>query len=750
MSSNPALAGDLWARYQFLRDNGHLDYVDKANKCEDFFAGLQWDKATKAVLQSQRRPAITINKIIATMSNVMGEQIFNRSEINFRPARKGATGEIADDLTRVYRHISEDNQLDWVRSDVFADGIITSRGFYDCRLDFSKDVGGEVRITALNPKNVLVDADADEYDPSEWGDVIVSKWMSTDQIAFLYNEDDAEALRGTQDGFWPYTYDSIDRDRDRFGHSRTSYFSQQEFSSQGLVRSCRVLDRQWKKLDQSMFFVNTQTGDLWEVPHEWDRDKISFELSQRPNMSFIKQLSPRIRWTVVADKFVLHDDWSPYKHFTVIPFFPHFRRGRTIGLVENLLGPQELLNKVRSQELHIVNTTANSGWLMRQNALKNMTPAELEEKGASTGLVLEVDEVDHITKIQPNQVPSGLDRISYKSEEDIKNISGVSDYQTGNPREDVSAKAVKYNQVAGSANLAKVLDNLRRSDFFLARAALTIVQSYYTEPRLMTITTDKVTGAGEQLAINQVSPEGEILNDLTLGEYGVVVTSEPQRDTLEDTQFEQAMMLKTEAGIQLPDSVFIKNSKLRDKAAIIQEIEAASNSPEAEEAREMQRRSAAADIMNKESEAQQKQADSKLKDAQALKALQEAGHEDVGVNAELQVEMAKIEKEHALKMQQMQMEFALKKEQADREFMLDQRKLQQELAIKQQMANTEMAARRAESAVQMRVANAQASVHTAKAAQMSDGGQEAMSAKPKRKLSLAKGDNGTLTISEMS
>ena len=58
---------------------------------------------------------------------------------------------------------------------------------------------GEVRIEQLNPKNVLIDADADEYDPDKWGDVIITKWMSPDQIEMLYSKADADLLRGRQE-----------------------------------------------------------------------------------------------------------------------------------------------------------------------------------------------------------------------------------------------------------------------------------------------------------------------------------------------------------------------------------------------------------------------------------------------------------------------------------------------------------------------------------------------------------------------
>ena len=70
--------------------------------------------------------------------------------------------------------------------------------------------------------------------------------------------------------------------------------------------------------------------------------------------------------TVTADDVVLDDDWSIYRSFTIVPFFPYFRRGNPFGPVDNLIDPQNLLNKTSSQELHIVNTTANSGWVIQK------------------------------------------------------------------------------------------------------------------------------------------------------------------------------------------------------------------------------------------------------------------------------------------------------------------------------------------------------------------------------------------------
>lgn len=695
MPVNNALANEVWNRYAWLRDNGHLGYVAKATKCEDFFTGLQWDPNDLALLKAYKRPALTINKIMSTIANVLGEQIYNRTDIAFKPRNEGATSEVADALTKVFMQIGDNNQLPWVRSDVFCDGIVGSRGFFDARLDFSDSLRGEVRIEQLNPKNVLIDADADEYDPDKWGDVIVTKWMSPDQIELLYSKADAALLRGRQDSYFPWGYDSIDRDRDRFGIPRGHYsYGSQPDITENNARNIRVIERQWRKLDKVQHFVDTQTGDMRIVPSDWDPARVQQHLAANPNLSLTKKLIQRIRWTVVADNVVLHDDWSPYKHFTVIPYFPYFRRGRTIGLVENLIGPQELLNKVSSQELHVVNTTANSGWKVKRNALQNMSTAELEQRGAQTGLVLELDEIDNAEKITPNATPTGLDRISYKAEEHIKSISGVSDYMQGFAREDVSAKSVNSNKQSGQANLAKVMDNLNRTDAILARNVLDMVQEYYTEQRLMFITADRLTHATEQLTVNQPTPEGEIVNNLSLGEYGVVVTNQPERDTFEETQFDQAMLL-IEKGIPIPPKFVIESSRLKNKAEIVKAMEGDAESPEAQRQAALKARAEEAEVQKMEAEAQQKGADSQLKTAKAQKELASIG-EDSGQNEmlmeqqkmemEMAMEREKMEAEHQLEREKMEMEFSLKKEMMTAEMQLKRESAQADVQIKAQAA----------------------------------------------------------------
>lgn len=678
MPVNDEIASQQWSRYQYLRDRGHLEFINKADKCDKFFVGEQWEVHDLNALQLQRRPALTINKIISTLSTLFGEQIFNRSETIFRPAA-GATPKTAETLTKVFKQISQNNQLQWVRSELFADGVIRSRGFVEMLLDFNDSMQGELRINNLNSKNVVIDSDADEYDPDMWNDVFITKWLTVSDVAIKYSEDDAELLRLKDGSTFMYGYDSIERVRDRFGGPlpTAGYYGTAE--PHGLRRNVRVLDRQYKKLDKQQHFVDIETGDMRPIPVTWDRNRIAMVLEKlKGKVGVTKKLVKRIRWTVTADNIVLHDDWSPYKHFTVVPYFPYFRYGRTVGLVENLLGPQELLNKTSSQELHVVNTVANSGWKVKKGSLVNMSIEELETNGAQTGLVLELNDIADAEKITPNNTPTGLDRLSYKAEEHIKTISNVSDSMQGFDREDVAAKAIQAKQARGSVNHTKVMDNLERTDFLIARNALDIIQEYYTEPRILHITHDDLLQEPEELQINTPDANGEIQNDLTIGEYGIIISSQPFRDSLEDSQFEQVIGMR-EQGIMIPDDIVIENSRLQRKAEIVKRLQDAESGPEAQQRAQLELRRAEAEVATLEAEAQQKQADAQLKMAKTQAEIASIRQKDT----ELQISAQGESPEAAA--QQMQLE----ETKANHKMQLDETKFQHEASLQERRMQME-------------------------------------------------------------
>ena len=117
------IATTQWSRYTRARDNGHLDYIEMAKRCDAFYRGDQWDEQDLANLEAEGRPALTINTILPTINTVLGEQATRRADIKFKP-RRGGDNDIAMTLNKLFMQISDNNKLDWVEQQVFSDGLI--------------------------------------------------------------------------------------------------------------------------------------------------------------------------------------------------------------------------------------------------------------------------------------------------------------------------------------------------------------------------------------------------------------------------------------------------------------------------------------------------------------------------------------------------------------------------------------------------------------------------------------------------
>ena len=565
-----------WARYERARDNGHLDYVEMALKCDEYYQGDQWDEHDAAALENEGRPALTINTILPTVNTILGEQSSRRADVKFKP-RRGGNEEVAHTLTKLYMQISDNNKLDWVEQQVFSDGLIMDgRGYFDVRMDFSDHVEGEIRITAKDPLDILIDPDAKDADPKTWNEVFESKWMTLDEIEELYGPDKAERLLFVAENGMSFGPDSVEYQETRFGDTEDNddYFGagvpgDEEYRN---VKALRVVERQHKKLVRASFFIDKTTGDQRECPSQWSDAKCK-KFAKKYDMEMVSRVVRRVRWTVTCDQVVLHDNWSPYNDFTIVPFFCYFRRGRPFGIVRNLLSPQEQLNKIASQELHIVNTTANSGWMVESGSLVGMTADDLEEHGAETGLVIEYARGTNApAKIQPNQIPTGLDRIAQKAALNIKTISGINDSMMGTDSAEVSGVAIQAKQNRGAVMIQVPLDNLAKTRQYLAEKILNLIQTFYTEERVVQVTKDDdPLQPREPMVLNFETPEGDIINNLTLGEYDVIVSSAPARDSFDETQFAEALSLR-QAGVAIPDDAIVGYSHLMKKEELAKRI----------------------------------------------------------------------------------------------------------------------------------------------------------------------------------
>jgi hypothetical protein len=583
------VAAENWTRFMYGMERGHRDYIETARFLEGYYLGGlyggdgklkpggHWSEADLQVLDEQRRPAYEINQIMPALNSAFGYQISNRMDISFRPRSGEATKELAESRSKVVMQIANNNKLHWQETEVFCDGMIQQRGYFDVRMDFDDSEYGELRVNVDDPMDVIPDPDAKGYDPKTWGDVLWLRWLTLDEIEGDYGK---KARKAAESAGLSGGDDDYGEQGDIEGGEPRAKFA---FGSAtggeylfGSARRLRIIDRQrWVRsvMDVAMF----PGGDIRQL--NGDESDEALEQIRQSGAVITKKRMKRVRWSVSTKDTTLHDDWSPYDRFTKIPYFPYFRRGQTRGMVDNAVGPQRVLDKGVSQAVHIINTTANSGWQMEQGQLTNMSAEQLQENGAQTGLVLERKTgTPPLLKIQSNSMPHGIDKLIEIASISIGEVT-VPPAMRGIGEGAEPGIAIQSRQSAAQQQLAVPLDNLARTRNLLADWFNYGIGKYYKAERVFRITdTDPTTGKEIEsaLTINQFDPaSGLYLNDMTSGEYETVVTEQPMQVTFENSQFTQAMEMRKN-GIGIPETSVVRKSNLSDKAEIIEQMQNAS------------------------------------------------------------------------------------------------------------------------------------------------------------------------------
>lgn len=568
-----------WDRFRCAIDNGHAEYVETArrNFRYTYVEGGAWTDVDRAYMESvQGRKCVSVNHILPAVQTAIGEQIATRTDISYQATKGQSSADTATALSKFAKHVLAGNGYHRASKQVWKNGLVKQRGFFDVRMDFDGNLKGEVAIKDIDPQSVIPDMYANTYDPDGWKEVTLFSWLSLDEIEGKYGSAErkkVESVHGMyEDDPFRDEFKTSHAADDRVGFAigSTGYvpFHQIEAGE----RRYRVVERQFYRMNLSLHYVDPATGDTKLITGGISQAEAVAYAAQ--NGLLLQKINvKRVRWRVCTRLCVLHDEWSPYRTFTIIPFFYLFDYGHTMGMVDPAIGPQDLENKSLTSELHILTTTSNSGWLtpnkQGKNTLLNMSLEQFTEVGMKSGLNVEYDvEIGPPTKILPNQVPVGFDRLSAKGNEFIKNVTGMSNLDQKIDGNQMSGVAIQAIDFKNNLQLADPLDNFAHTEILLGRKIVELAQDFITSERMFKIIgTDKMTGkpTEETVILNQVDATGAIINDITVGEYEVEVTSSPTASTFDDSQFRVAVTLRSEAGVTIPDDEMIRLSPLANK-----------------------------------------------------------------------------------------------------------------------------------------------------------------------------------------
>jgi hypothetical protein len=565
-----------------------------AKQCVDFFEGRQWTDEQKRMFSNEGRQYLTLNKINPLVRLILGYFRQNRYDTVFLPGNNGqGVKETAEVLTAIAKQISERNQTKWLDAQVFQDGLVTSRGFWDIRLDFDNNILGEVKEKVDDPFTILIDPEAEDYDTKEWGFVMEERWMRLTDIFLLYGDKQAQDVMSSADTSMPMGDNGLfaayqgmnDRPLKYFGnfesieqglgcHQYQSIYAQASHHTNRNRKLVKVIDCQHYQLRRVSFLVDLDTGVEQVIPDTFTREQMQRTLQYARGMGYNMDVRTAIRkvvrWTTTAGNRLLFDDWSPYDMFTKVPYFAYFRRGHTRGMVEDLIDPQMEVNKRRAAMLAIVMTTANSGWKYQKGSLDEDMRTALEEEGARPGINIEYNKgFESPVRIEPAIPPSALQSLENAATADLKEISGINDSAMGILDRAQSGVAVEARQRQAIVGAEVYFDNFERSRENKARMELHIVQRYYTEERI--IRTQGNDGQEETFIANQ-KVAGAIVNSLSIGNFEIAIDTSPMSATFQQSQFDQAVILR-DKGIIVPDDMMVDLSSMPNKTKIKKRLE---------------------------------------------------------------------------------------------------------------------------------------------------------------------------------
>lgn len=556
---------ERWQRAAAAMD----DWAVMAKQCVDMAEGRQWDAA--ALIALGNRPAVKINKINRLVRLMMGYFSNNRIDIKYLPGHAGSgTEAMADVLTAIGKNISAINQLPYVDTEVFMDGILTGRGYYDQRISFTDNDLGTAKYRGIDPFTVRVDPDAQTYDPNDecgWAYYSIDRMASIDEVEVYYGKEARDAVEPFVHGQTPlinYLPASMGLGLEttpirRFGHSDDSgsawwdnVYSRLGSFYDPARKTLRVMDFQHKILTQAKVFIDLETGDRRMVPDGWANDRIQkcvywcqangipVEVAVRPMQ--------RIRWTTIIGDVMVYDDWSPYSTYSLTPFFPYFRRGITRGMVEDLIDPQKEINKRRSARIDAAMRTPHSGWKYHEGSMDPVQERRLKTHGGEAGFQLKWKGQQWMEpkKIEPSAVPGALRELELQSGDDLHEVSGINESAMGELDIAQSGKAIEARQRQAVIAIQPYMTNMSRTKSLMGYKQLELVQEHYTERRLFRVLGEN--GQYDTHEINKQIAVGQIVNNVTTGDYDLEVTERPMAASFESAQFEEMMTLLEKLG----------------------------------------------------------------------------------------------------------------------------------------------------------------------------------------------------------
>ena len=504
------VAEEARARLQLVVD---AETGNRASAMDDvkFAAGDQWPIEIKMQRQLDRRPCLTINKTDTFCRSVVNNMRQQRPRMRVHPVGDGADVPVAEVLQGLLLHIEVTSNAD-AAYDTAADsqvrmgwGYWRIRAKYQDETSFTQDLHIE-RIR--NTFSVFFDPGSVAPDGSDAEWVILVAPIKQTEFEIKYPGKKISDFKGLGD--------------DLMGYAKNDEVMLAEYFR---------IEHTAEKLYQMSNGKSAFLADM--EPLEVLHAKGIEVVDSRDSMRRV------VKWSLLSGLEELEKRDCAGRYLPVIPVYGAevVEGGKCIryGMVRNLKDPQKMYNFWRTQETEFVALAPKAPWLMAEgqdegreeewnNAnVRNYSSLKYKIVHDENGTPMPPPQ-----RLSPQQVPAASVNAAMAASEDLKAVAGMFDPALGAGGNETSGQMVSKRQQQSDLSNFHFYDNLTRSIRWTGIVLLDLIPYYYDTKRTIRIIGED--GNPEATKINEQAAD-KILNDLTVGQYDIVMDTGPGYDS---------------------------------------------------------------------------------------------------------------------------------------------------------------------------------------------------------------------------
>ena len=496
---------------EFLKFCNDADTMNRQEALEDlkFVNGDQWPVELQNSRNLESRPVLTINKLDTYCRQVTNQQRQQRPRIKVHATNTEADAKVAKVISGVVRHIEVNSNADHAYDNGFDYAVRMGWGFWRVNTKYVREdsFDQEIYIDPVdNPFTVYWDPNSIAPDGSDAERCLVTTMMPKNVFREQYPDCD-DGTSFTQRGTGDSQSEWITKEDIRIAE----YF----YTVREKATLYHLSDGTMKFADGKDFFQRIELAGLTVI-------------DERP--SFKKT----IKWKkMTAIEVIEERDW-PGRYIPVVPVYGRHvvigNKRQKFGMIRHAKDPQRMYTFWQTSLTESIALAPKAKWIMAEGQDEGHENEWAQANVKSTSYLrykqrdIDGQPAPPPTRLQPEPPPAGVITAASVINDDLQAIMGIFDpnqMPTGN----ISGKALNGQQQQIDLTNFDYYDNLTRSISHTGKIILDLIPKIYDSQRVMRIIGDD--GKPDLITLNERTAVGEVMNDVTVGEYDVVMETGP-------------------------------------------------------------------------------------------------------------------------------------------------------------------------------------------------------------------------------